>query len=64
MRCLLNVLCICMHTVGLLAGIWPCGTITMIDELFLSESLSQVYGCLHGFFYKNPMTTESIGTSI
>ena len=29
-------------TPGLLAGIWPCGTITMIDELFTSESLSQV----------------------
>jgi len=46
---------------GLLAGIWPCGTITMVDELFTSESLSQVYGCLHGFIHNNATTAQSIG---
>ena len=47
--------------IGLLAGIWPCGTITLIDELFTSESISQVYGCLHGFIHTNSTNTESIG---
>ena len=36
---------------GLLAGIWPCGIITLIEELYKSESKAQVYGCLHGFIY-------------
>ena len=53
----LYVLDVC---VGLLAGIWPCGTITLIVELFTSESISQVYGCLHGFIHTNPTNTESI----
>ena len=44
--------------VGLLAGMWPCGVITILDELFKSESKSQVYGCLHGFFHNNPSTAN------
>lgn len=53
-----------IHTIGLLAGIWPCGVIIMIDGLFLSENLSQVYGCLHGLFHTNPLTTGSIGMHV
>lgn len=49
------------HSAGILAGIWPCGTVTMVDELFSSESKAQVYGCLHGFVHTNMTTTESIG---
>lgn len=45
---------------GLLAGDWPCGVLTMIDELSKSASKSQVYGSLHGFMYTNPATTDSI----
>ena len=41
---------------GLLAGIWPCGIITLIEELYKSESKAQVYGCLHGFIYNNAVT--------
>ena len=41
---------------GLLAGIWPCGIITLIAELYKSESKAQVYGCLHGFIYNNAVT--------
>ena len=37
---------------------WPCGVITILDELFKSESKSQVYGCLHGFFHNNPSTAN------
>ena len=35
--------------IGILAGIWPCGVITIIRELFIAESKSQVYGHLHQF---------------
>lgn len=40
-----------MHltTLGILAGIWPCGIITLISELFISESKTQVYGCEQTF---------------
>ena len=46
---------------GLLAGIWPCGIITILDELFKTESKSQVYGCLHGFVHCNRENTADIG---
>ena len=46
---------------NLLAGIWPCGVITIIDELYKTESESQVYGWLHGFIHSNPINTSSIG---
>lgn len=38
---------------GVLAGIWPCGIIAMVAELFGSESLSQVYGHLHTYMNKH-----------
>lgn len=38
---------------GILAGIWPCGVITLLDELYISESKSQVYGAIHSFFLNN-----------
>ena len=34
---------------GILAGIWPCGIITLLNELYISESKSQVYGAIHSF---------------
>ena len=37
-----------VYYTGILAGMWPCGIIVLVNELFLSESLSQVYGILHG----------------
>ena len=51
---LLNVsTCIYMHIQeldsGILAGIWPCATITLLAELFTSESKAQVYGPVHDF---------------
>ena len=36
-----------------MAGIWPCGVITLLDELYISESKSQVYGAIHSFFLNN-----------
>ena len=38
---------------GIYAGVWPCGKITMIGELFGSESLSHVFGFLHTFLFEN-----------
>ena len=52
------------YYVGLLAGIWPCGIITIVDELYKTESKSQVYGCLHGFIHSNPLTTQDISKCI
>ena len=34
------------HTVGIMVGTKPCGTVTLFDELYGSESLTQVYGML------------------
>lgn len=39
--------------VGLLAGIWPCGVITMLSELYVAESKTQVYGALHDYLSRN-----------
>jgi len=43
-----------------LAGIYPCGIITLVTELFGAESKSQVYGTLHAFLAQNKDITESI----
>ena len=46
---------------GILAGIWPCGVITLLDELYLAESKSQVYGSIHSFMHLNQSATSEIG---
>ena len=38
---------------GILAGIWPCGIIAVLSELYISESKSQVCGAIHSFMQKN-----------
>lgn len=40
--------------------IWPCGTITMLGELFGAESKGQVYGYLYSYLYENDAVTSSI----
>lgn len=50
----------CLSILGVLAGVWPCGVICIVSELFVSESLSQVYGILHEFLEQNSSLT-SIG---
>ena len=37
------------HTVGVFVGAYPCGTIVLFDELYGSESITQVYGILVEF---------------
>ena len=34
------------HTVGILVSAFPCGVITVFEELYTSESLSQVYAIM------------------
>lgn len=58
--CPLFMLSVCLVILGILAGIWPCGVITLVAELFLSESVSQVYGSIHSLYYMNPMETADI----
>lgn len=38
---------------GILAGVWPCGTVTLLGELFGAEGKGQVYGHLHAHVYDN-----------
>lgn len=46
---------------GILAGVWPCGTITIITELFIAEGKSQVYGNIHGLLQEHPENTAQLG---
>lgn len=46
---------------GILAGLRPCGVIVFLNELFTSESKTQVYGCLHNYYHKYPITANNIG---
>ena len=46
---------------GILAGIHPCGVITMIGELFGAESKGQVYGHLHSYLHDNEISTKNLG---
>lgn len=56
----------CMHItcnfyIGILAGIWPCGVITLLEELYLAESKSQVYGSLHNHIQRNSESLSKLG---
>lgn len=46
---------------GVLAGVWPCGTITLVSELFGAESMSQVYATLHTYVYQNERSLGELG---
>ena len=45
---------------GILAGMWPCGIIVFVHELFISESLSQVYGILHEFLKRHEAVSDGL----
>ena len=49
-----------MLLLGIVAGVWPCGVITFLGELFGSESKSQVYGMLHAFLHDNKDLTSNL----
>ena len=46
--------------VGIMAGMHHCGVIVLLSELFISESLPQVYGSLHQFYASNPTAASNI----
>lgn len=47
---------------GLLAGIWPCGIIIMVDELFKPKvNLKSMVACIDLFTVITPLSTASIG---
>ena len=50
-----------LKSVGILAGMRPCGVIVLLGELFISESKTQVYGYLHNFFAMHPDVAKCIG---
>jgi hypothetical protein len=39
---------------------WPCGVITCFNELFVSESKSQVYAYLHEFLRSAPAMASNL----
>ena len=47
-----------------MAGMRPCGTIVLLSELFISESLPQVYGSLHQFYTSNPAASSRISKNL
>ena len=50
----------CFPTQNILAGLWPCGVIVMLSELFSAESKSQVFAALHELLTKNKDTIYSL----
>ena len=48
----------------MLAGVWPCGIITLLRELFVAESKSQVYGHLHQFLQDYSETANCLSVLI
>ena len=52
------------YTTGILAGMWPCGIITFIRELFIAESKSQVYGHVHNFLQNSQETASCLSKLI
>lgn len=49
----MSCMCIFLYCArsGVLAGMWPCGILVMLVELFTAESKSQVYAALHELLY-------------
>jgi len=52
---------ICVWSIGILAGMRPCGIIVLLSELFSCESVSQVYAILHEYLRNNANVATSLG---
>ena len=50
----------CSSTQNILAGLWPCGVIVMLSELFSAESKSQAFAALHEVLTNNKDTMCSL----
>ena len=44
---------VCCSFQGVLAGLWPCGIVVMLSELFSAESKSQVFAALYELLSNN-----------
>lgn len=49
-----------VYVPGIVVAAWPCGQIVMLNELFGSESKSQVYASIYSLFYNNRSETDDI----
>lgn len=45
---------------GILVGMWPCGIVVLMQELFTAESKSQVYAALHELLSNYPSICQSL----
>ena len=55
------ITCLLLHgIIGILLAAHPCGIITLVSELFRSESKSQVYASLHRYFSDHPSVLEKL----
>ena len=41
-------------------GMWPCGIILLVAELFCSESTFQVYASIHEFLWRNTKVSSTL----
>ena len=41
-------------------GMWPCGIILLVAELFRSESKSEVYASIHEFLWRNTKVSSTL----
>lgn len=60
---ILTLMTITLYPIGIVAGAWPCGIITLLAELYGTESKAQVYGALHTFLQENPDATSELRRS-
>ena len=58
--CVLKLITVRNAFLGILAGIWPCGVICVVSELFQTESLTQVYGILHELLDQNVTKLDNL----
>ncbi len=49
-----------LHISGVLAGMWPCGIVVLLAELFTAESKSQVYAALHELLSNHSHISSSL----
>lgn len=56
--------CIAFPLTGISAAVWPCGIVTLLDELYGAESITQVYGSIHSLLHSNPSHTTDIGECV
>ena len=59
-----NKLCVVYLFTGVLAVMWPCGTIVLLAELFRAESKSQVYAIVHELLSKHTDLLDNLSKSL